>query len=85
MFAQLITIAIENLLHFLEYFDDKVDFTKNVPLGNVKVRSVHLSSGFFFVCFLFFFLHNAEGFQGEKIVQKFSAILNFATCQQVYI
>ena len=33
MFAQLIMIMIENLLHFLEYFDDKIDSMKNFPLG----------------------------------------------------
>ena len=30
------TITIENLLHFLEYFDDKIISVKNFPLGFVK-------------------------------------------------
>ena len=34
--------TIKNLLHFLEYFDDKVNSMKNVPLGFVEVRSTHL-------------------------------------------
>ena len=31
--CNLFTITIENLLHFLEYFDDIVNSTKNFPLG----------------------------------------------------
>ena len=38
---------IENLLRFHEYFDDKMISTKNFPLGFWKVRSTHLSCGFF--------------------------------------
>ena len=37
--CNLFTITIENLLHFLEYFDNKVNSTKNFPLGFVEVRS----------------------------------------------
>ena len=43
MFAQLIVIMIKNLLHFLEYFDDKIDSMKNFPLGFEEVRSINLS------------------------------------------
>ena len=39
-------ITNENLLHFLEYFDDKRICMKNFPLGFVMVRSTHLSFGF---------------------------------------
>ena len=38
---------IKNLLHFLEYFDDKVNSMRNFPLGFVEVRSTHLFFGFF--------------------------------------
>ena len=31
------SIMNENLLHFLEYFDDKMIFMKNFPLGCAKV------------------------------------------------
>ena len=41
------TIMIENMLHFLEYFDDKVNFMKNFPLGFVEVWSIHLIFWFF--------------------------------------
>ena len=37
---------LKNLLHFLEYFDDKVNSMK-IFLGFVEVRSTHLFSGFF--------------------------------------
>ena len=40
-------ITIENLLRFHEYFDEKMISTKNLPLGFGKVRSTHLSCGFF--------------------------------------
>ena len=33
----LCTITVENLLHFLQYFDDKVNSMKNFPLGFVEV------------------------------------------------
>ena len=48
--CNLFTITIENLLHFLEYFDDKANSTKDFPLGFVKVRSTHLSFGFLNKC-----------------------------------
>ena len=35
--CNLFMIMIENLLHFLEYFDDKITSMKNFPLGFVKV------------------------------------------------
>ena len=35
-------INIENLLHFLQYFDEKKINTKNFSLGFVKVQSTHL-------------------------------------------
>ena len=41
------TITIENLLHFHEYFDDKMISMKNFPLDFEKVRSAHISCGFF--------------------------------------
>ena len=40
------TITIENLLYFLEHFDDKIISMKNFSLGFVKVQSTHLSFGF---------------------------------------
>ena len=40
--CNLFSITIENLLHFLEYFDDKVNSMKNFPLGFVEVRSTHI-------------------------------------------
>ena len=40
------TITIENLLHFLEYFNENI-YMKNFLLGFVKVRSTRLSSGLF--------------------------------------
>ena len=45
--CNLLTITIENLLHFLEYFDDKVNSMKKFPLAFEEVRSTHL----FFVLF----------------------------------
>ena len=41
------TITIENLLHFYEYFDNKTISIKNFPLDFEKVRSTHISCGFF--------------------------------------
>ena len=41
------TITIENLLRFHEYFDDKMISMKNFPLDFEKVRSTHISCGFF--------------------------------------
>ena len=35
--CNLFTITIENLLHFFEYFDDKVNSMKNFPLDFVEV------------------------------------------------
>ena len=67
------TITIENLLRFHEYFDDKMISMKNFPLGFGKVRSTHLSCGFFAQ------MTNVERFGREKIVQIFSAILNLVT------
>ena len=43
--CSLFTIMIENLLHFLEYFNDKVNSMKNFPLGIVEVQSTHLFFG----------------------------------------
>ena len=48
--CNLFTITIENLLHFLEYFDDKANSMKDFPLGFVKVQSTHLSFGFLNKC-----------------------------------
>ena len=44
--CNLFRITIENLLHFRNYFDDKVNSMKNYPLGFVEVRSTHLFLGF---------------------------------------
>ena len=45
MVSQLITITIiENLLHFLEYFDGKMDSMNSFPLAFEEVGSIHLSS-----------------------------------------
>ena len=67
----MLTITIENLLHFLEYFDDKIISMKNFPLGFVKVQSTHL--------ILLVFCTNVERLEREKIVQIFSAIFNLVT------
>ena len=48
--CNLFMTTIENLLHFLEYFNDIVNSMKNFPLGIVKVRSSHLSFGFLNKC-----------------------------------
>ena len=48
--CNLFTITIENLLYFLEYFDDKVNSMKNFPLGFVEVQSTHLCFGFLNKC-----------------------------------
>ena len=48
--CNLFTITTENLLHFLEYFHDKVNSMKNFPLGFVEVRSTHLCFGFLNKC-----------------------------------
>ena len=37
---KLIKITIENLLHFLEYFNNKIDSMKNFPLGFEEVQSI---------------------------------------------
>ena len=39
--------TIENLLHFHEYFNDKMISMKNFPLDFEKVQSTHISCGFF--------------------------------------
>ena len=54
-------MRIENLLLFLKYFDDKISFMMNFPLG--------FNPSFVFCAV-------AERFESEKIVQIFSAILN---------
>ena len=48
--CNLFTITIENLLHFLEYFNDKANSMKDFPLGFVKVQSTHLSFVFLNKC-----------------------------------
>ena len=50
------TITIQNLLHFLKYFDENKIYMKNFPLGFAKFLSTHLS------CFGFF-CTNAERFE----------------------
>ena len=37
--CNLFMITIENLLHFLKYFNDKVNSMRNFPLGFVELRS----------------------------------------------
>ena len=64
--CNLLTITIENLLHFLKYFDDKVNSMKKFPLAFVEVRSTHLFFGFLNKC-------SAERFEREKIMQIFFA------------
>ena len=65
------TITIKNLLHFLEYFNDKINYMKNSLLGFANFQSTHLSS--VSLC------TNAERFEWEKIVQVLSAILSLVT------
>ena len=43
-------IMIENLLHFLKYFDDKIISVNNFPLGIIKVLSTHLSFCVLYKC-----------------------------------
>ena len=68
-----IKITIKNLLHFLEYFDDKIDSIKNFHLGFEEVRSIHLSFGFFF------FAQIQNDLNEKRSHRKFSAILNLVT------
>ena len=42
-----IKITIENLLRFHEHFDNKTISMKNFPLDFEKIRSTHISCGFF--------------------------------------
>ena len=48
--CNLFMITTEDLLYFLQYFDDKVNSMKNFPLGFVEVRSTHLCFGFLNKC-----------------------------------
>ena len=70
--CNLFMITIENLLHFLEYFDDIVNSMKDFPLGFVKVQSTHLS---------FVFLNKCRKIWKRKDHGNIlcSAILNLAT------
>ena len=43
-------ITIENLLRFLEYFNDKKISMKNFPLDFAKVQSTNLSFGVLHKC-----------------------------------
>ena len=72
----LFTITIENLLHFREYFDDKVNSTKNFPLGFVEVRSTHIFFGFLSKC-------GKISKRKDRTNLLLSAILNLVTWQQV--
>ena len=74
--CNLLTITIENLLHFLQYFDDKVNSMKNFPLGFVEVRSTHLFFGFLNKC------GNIWKRKDRTNLLR-SAILNLITWQQV--
>ena len=58
------TLLYFTFLYFLEYFDDKVNSTRNSPLGFVEVRSTHLCFGF---------LNKCRKFEREKIVKIFFA------------
>ena len=66
-------ITIENLLHFHEYFEDKMISMKNFPLDFEKVRSTHISCGFLVLC------TNVERLGREKIMQISSTNLNLVT------
>ena len=74
--CNLFTITIENPLHFLEYFDDKVNSMKNSPLGFVEVRSTHL---------FFSFLNKCGNIRKRKDHANLlrSTILNLITWEQV--
>ena len=72
----LFTITFENLLHFLEYFDDKVNSMKNFPLDLVEVRSTHLFFGFLNKC-------GKIWKRKDRANILHSAILNLITWQQV--
>ena len=54
------TITIENLLHFHEYFDDKMISMKNFPLDFEKVQiyssDIKFSSDILWLLFLWFLL-----------------------------
>ena len=54
------TITIENLLHFHEYFDDKMISMKNFPLDFEKVQiyssAIKFSSDILWLLFLWFLL-----------------------------
>ena len=74
--CNLFTITIENLLHFLEYFDGKVISMKNFPLGFVEVQSIHLYFGFLDKC-------GKIGKRKDRANLLRSAILNLIMWQQV--
>ena len=61
--SHMFMITIENLLVFLEYFNDKIISMKNFPLGFVKVCSTHFSFGF---------LHKMQKDLKEKRLWKYS-------------
>ena len=72
LWSNLFTITIENLLHFLKYFDDKVNSMKNFPLGFVKVWSTLLFFGFLNKCGKIWLRKDRTNILG-------SAILNLVT------
>ena len=55
-------ITIENLLHFLEYFDDKVNSMKNFPLGYVVLNTIH--------SFIFWFFEQMRKDLKEKLCKS---------------
>ena len=65
------TITIENLLCFHEYFDDKMISMKNFPLDFKRVRSTHLSCGFFAQMW--------KDLEEKRSCKSFSAIFNLVT------
>ena len=75
--CNLFIIMIENLLHFLEYLDDKVNSMKDFPLHVGFVKStIHSLPGTYFLVFW----TNAEKFEWEDCANILrSAILNLVT------
>ena len=65
------TITTENLLHFHEYFDDKMSSIKNFPLDFEKVRSTHISYGFFTQMW--------KDLEEKRLCKHLATILNLVT------
>ena len=69
--SHMFMITIENLLFFLEYFDDKIISMKNFPF--------RLCKSLFHPFLFWFFAQNAKRFEREKIVKCSPAILDLIT------